>query len=241
VQALILSAGTSSRLGDITKNYHKCLLDIQPGFKILDNQLVSLRNSNINEIIIVVGYKAKTLIDYVQSNYSDLNVIFVTNKDFSVTNCIYSLWLSREYLNDDLIYLTGDLVMDTNLILEMCKSKNDLILTRNIVNGDNRDFCARISNGLVKEVSVNLTGNGIFPCLPIMKLSIRSVNIWIEKADDMIKKGLVNEYEMAALNGALNIIQLYPYFSDTFCMEVDEKKDLIKLRTESNHSNLGIE
>ena len=239
MQALILSAGTSSRLGVLTKDFHKCLLDIKSGLKIVDNQLRALRRSNISEIVMVVGYQSDILIDYVTTNYSDLKFSFISNKQFANTNCLYSLWLSREYLNDDLIYMTGDLVMDINLIAEMRKCESDIIFARDMENENNRDFCARVIDGFVKEVSINVNGKDVFPCLPLMKLSSASVHLWINEANKMVKSGLVNEYEMAALNKILDQVRLYPYFSDMFCMEVDEKEDLITLRAESTKQNLS--
>tara|TARA_Y100000588_G_C14000150_1_gene815280 strand:+ start:72 stop:797 length:726 start_codon:yes stop_codon:yes gene_type:complete len=239
MEALILSAGLSSRLGRLTKDFHKSLLEINPGLKIIDNQLISLRKAGIRKIVIVVGYKSEKLINYAKSHYPDLNFRFVDNKIFASTNCLYSLWLSRQYLKDDLIYMTGDLVMDTNLISEMVKNGQDSIFSVNIENENNRDFCARAKEGIVSEVSINLRGNDVFPCLPLMRLSSASFNLWLDAADEMINKGLVNEYEMAALNKVLGQIKVSAYFSDRFCMEVDEKEDLFFLRDFQESYKLG--
>ena len=52
MQALILAAGKGSRLGSLTENKPKCMLNIA-GKSIIDRTVESLISNNINHIIIV--------------------------------------------------------------------------------------------------------------------------------------------------------------------------------------------
>ena len=55
MKAVILAAGVSRRLYPLTYDIPKCLIKV--GEKpIINHQLDSLKNSGIDEIIIVVGY-----------------------------------------------------------------------------------------------------------------------------------------------------------------------------------------
>ena len=60
MQALILAAGKGSRLGSLTENKPKCMIDIA-GKSIIDRTVESLISNNINHIIIVIGYLGNIL------------------------------------------------------------------------------------------------------------------------------------------------------------------------------------
>ena len=70
MKAVILAAGVSRRLYPLTYDMPKCLIKV--GEKpIINHQLDSLKNSGINDIIIVVGYHREILIDHINTNYPD--------------------------------------------------------------------------------------------------------------------------------------------------------------------------
>ncbi|GIS71458.1 MAG: hypothetical protein CM1200mP10_10350 [Candidatus Neomarinimicrobiota bacterium] len=56
MQGLILAAGVARRLYPITEKTPKCLIDIGGKPKFLNHQLDALRQYNVNEITIVLGY-----------------------------------------------------------------------------------------------------------------------------------------------------------------------------------------
>ena len=56
MKAIFIAAGQGSRLGDITKDLPKPLIDVN-GKSIIQRQIDLLRQNNIHEIIIVTGYK----------------------------------------------------------------------------------------------------------------------------------------------------------------------------------------
>ena len=68
MQALILAAGKGSRLGSLTENKPKCMIDIA-GKSIIDRTVESLISNNINHIIIVIGYLGNILSDYLTNKY----------------------------------------------------------------------------------------------------------------------------------------------------------------------------
>jgi phosphoenolpyruvate phosphomutase len=235
MKALILSAGQSTRLRPLTNNYHKCLIDIHDNKKIIDIQLEALKKSGITEIIIVIGYFGDKIKKHVKENFSDLNVVFIENNDFSSTNCLYSIWLAREQLNDNIIYMTGDIILENLVLDKILNSKESNLI---YVNKDHelpeKDFKAKIHNGLVEHVSVDESGTDVFFCLPLIKLSKHSVSLWLQKADELIKDGKVNVYETEALNKILKNIELKPIYLSDFTMEIDTSADLLLARNYFN-------
>ena len=54
MKAIILSAGSGSRLGNLTKELPKSLVDVN-GKPIIQRQIETFRNNGIKEIIVIVG------------------------------------------------------------------------------------------------------------------------------------------------------------------------------------------
>ena len=75
MKALILAAGFGSRLKDLTGEKPKALVPVN-GRPILDYQLEALRQNNILDVVLVVGYQANVLRHYLQGRYSDFKFTF---------------------------------------------------------------------------------------------------------------------------------------------------------------------
>ncbi len=126
MQALMLAAGMGRRLGKYTDNQTKCMVKIG-GKTLLERIVEAIKEAGINRFIIVAGYEAEKLVDYVKANITGIDIQFVYNKDYAITNNIYSLYLAREYLaQDDTILLESDLIFEKRIVREMveCPHKN---------------------------------------------------------------------------------------------------------------------
>ena len=112
MQALMLAAGMGRRLGKYTNNQTKCMVKVA-GKTLLERTVEAIKEAGIKRFIIVAGYEAEKLIQYVQANITGLDIEFVINKDYATTNNIYSLYLARNYLTqDDTILLESDLIFE---------------------------------------------------------------------------------------------------------------------------------
>lgn len=67
MQAIILAAGMGRRLGELTKNNTKCMLEVN-GVRLIDRYLRQLSKYSLDRIVIVVGYEGQKLIDYIHAN-----------------------------------------------------------------------------------------------------------------------------------------------------------------------------
>jgi histidinol-phosphate/aromatic aminotransferase/cobyric acid decarboxylase-like protein/choline kinase len=124
MQALMLAAGMGKRLGKYTEEYTKCMVKIG-GKTLLERTVEALKEAEIKKIIMVVGYKCDTLIEYVKNNITDMEFEFIYNYDYSSTNNIYSLYLAKDQLVlDDTILIESDLVYDKDLIKTIVDDEN---------------------------------------------------------------------------------------------------------------------
>jgi len=123
MQALILAAGTGSRLGKHTKENTKCMLKINQK-RLIDHILVMLNNVGIKKLIMVVGYKKENLIKHVGSQYKNIEIEYIENPIYNETNNIYSLFLAKEKLGeDDTILLESDLIFEETILKRLLSDK----------------------------------------------------------------------------------------------------------------------
>ncbi|GHV72178.1 choline kinase [Spirochaetia bacterium] len=96
--AIILAAGFGSRFVPLTFDLPKGLIPVK-GTPMVERQIVQLKEKNIHEIVIVVGY-LKEKFDYLIDRY---NVSLVFNPEFTIKNNLSSLYCTRNYLKNTYI------------------------------------------------------------------------------------------------------------------------------------------
>lgn len=116
MQAIILAAGMGRRLGEMTKNNTKCMVEVN-GVKLIDRVLTYLSHLDLKRIVIVVGYQAQNLMEYVENQYKNLNIEFINNPIYDKTNNIYSLTLAKDkFKEDDTLLLESDLIYEESML-----------------------------------------------------------------------------------------------------------------------------
>ncbi len=117
MQALILAAGMGKRLGELTKNNTKCMLEVN-GVRLVDRFIAQLARLNLTRLVIVIGYEGQKLIDYIGHRYDDIvKIEFVNNPIYNKTNNIFSLALAKDKLcEDDTILLESDLIFEDRMV-----------------------------------------------------------------------------------------------------------------------------
>jgi len=130
MQAIILAAGVSRRLRPLTDTIPKCLLSI--GNKnLLQMTIENVLNNGINEFIFVTGYRENMIKDFVENTFPDIEKTFLTNPDFENNNNSYSLWMTKDFVKDDIILLDSDILFDEKIIKCLLESENENCLAVN--------------------------------------------------------------------------------------------------------------
>lgn len=121
MQGLILAAGMGKRLGKYTEDQTKCMVKVN-NKTLIEYALDSLISAGIKSVILVVGYKAQKLKDFLGNSYKSIEITYVDNEIYDKTNNIYSLWLAKEYLvKDDTLLLESDLIFEDSIIKDLIK------------------------------------------------------------------------------------------------------------------------
>ncbi len=117
-RAVILAAGTGSRMGSLTASVPKCLVEVN-GVPILFRSLGVLAAAGVTEAVVVVGYEADQVRRRVGESFDGMQITYVDAPLFDRTNNIRSLWDARRYLDEDILLVEGDVVFDLDVILSL--------------------------------------------------------------------------------------------------------------------------
>ena len=130
MKAIILAAGTASRLRPLTLHTPKCLLKVGER-TLLQRSMDALIEAGIREFVIVTGYLHEQIEDFVRETYGEsIKVCFIHNKDYETTNNIYSLWLARpEAEGQEVLLLDSDLLYDAEIVKRVLADKHENVLT----------------------------------------------------------------------------------------------------------------
>ena len=119
MQAVILAAGMGKRLGELTRGNTKCMIEVG-GETLISRLLRQLDKHALSKIILVVGYKAQELKDYLATLQVQTPIEFVENTVYDKTNNIYSLYLAKDYLTtEDTLLFESDLIMEDAVISKL--------------------------------------------------------------------------------------------------------------------------
>ena len=127
MKAIILAAGSGTRMYPYTHDKPKCLLDIG-NISILEHQINNIRDCGINEVVIVVGFRFEKVEDFLRS-YDGLGMRINTlyNPFYQSTNSLVSLWIARSEFDEDLVVMNGDDVYEIGVLDKVLSVRDEKI------------------------------------------------------------------------------------------------------------------
>jgi len=109
MKAVILAAGRGKRLKEATEPTNKSMLKFQ-GRHLIEYSLETARLSQVNEIIIVVGYRATDIVNQFGIQYENIKIRYVIQEQQK--GLVNALEYTRKALNgDDFILLLADEIL----------------------------------------------------------------------------------------------------------------------------------
>jgi L-glutamine-phosphate cytidylyltransferase len=226
--ALLLAAGTGSRLRPLTLDAPKCLTEVS-GEPILARLLDNLRVQGINRLVVVTGYLDHCVREYLEENASDMQLDYVFNPVYRTTNNIYSLWLAKKAIEEPFVLIESDLVFEASMLEPMLIP--DRIAVSNILPWMNGTMLELNADKAVKAFHVNhdVDDERRYKTVNICSLSSQSWQRVIARLDHYIEDGRVNEYyetvfaDMVA-DGSLEFNAVL--FNENKWYEIDAMEDL---------------
>ena len=226
MKTLILNSGLGSRMGVLTSEHPKCMTEISATETILGRQLRQIAAAGITEVVMTTGLFDSVLVNYCNSLDLPLHFTFVKNPVYDKTNYIYSIYCAREYLDDDIILMHGDLVFENEVFDQVVNSDTSCMTVSSTLPLPEKDFKAQIVDGKVMKVGVDIF-NDAMEAQALYKLNRADWKVWLDKITEFCEAGNSKVYAENALNelnGAANISALD--VKNLLCSEIDNPEDL---------------
>ncbi|MHC1711971.1 MAG: NTP transferase domain-containing protein [Solidesulfovibrio sp.] len=214
MQAVILAAGIGSRLGC---PFPKCLSELPNGERILGRQIRLLKEAGILTVHVVVGFKMTLIMEAFP------DVFFCYNPAYYVTNTSKSLLCALRMLDDDVIWINGDVVFDPRVLTDLLAgpSENLVCVDKKRCGAEEVKY-ALDAAGRIREISkiVNDPQGEAVGINLVRQKSLKHFTSMLERCDelDYFEMGL----EMMLIDGGV-ILPLD--ISAHRCIEVDFAED----------------
>lgn len=127
MKAIILSAGQGSRLGHLTDDRPKCLIEFA-GRSLLDRQLDTLAATGVEEAVVVTGFHDE-LVDAAIERRRQAGegpaVRTIFNPFYKVADNLGSLFIAREAMAGDVLVWNGDTLVSQALMARVIENDRE--------------------------------------------------------------------------------------------------------------------
>lgn len=229
MKAVILAAGLGSRLRPITNEVPKCMVPVN-GIRIIDKQISNLVKNGVKDIYVVDGYKAEVLGSHLKEAYPFVHI--VSNPRYAETNNMYSLYLTKEYVDgEQFLLMNADVYYDTNIVTGLLEGENQ-----------SKIACDK-SQYLEESMKITLDGSGKINhiskkiseadhyavSIDVYRVSSEDSKALFKEVTDTIEvKKEENSWTEVALDNIFDHTSFYPYIIKGRWFEIDNHDDLHK-------------
>jgi len=220
MKALVLAAGQGSRLEELTKHKPKALLRIA-GIPLLGRVLRGLREVGVQDVWVVIGYKADMIRKEIGKNYAGLEIHYLDAPNWEKDN-LYSFLAAQGIFETNFILCMCDHIFDTHIaktLLE-CEFDSALVLAVDRKGYGPDDTKVLERDGRIVEIGKsinpsNCVDTGLFLCsLKIFKHANEAAHQGAVELADAVR--------MAASNKDARVIDVSGYY----WADIDTKRDL---------------
>jgi len=188
MQAIILAAGQGSRLKQFNNGKPKALISLDKAH-LINYQISILHYFGIKDICIVTGYEGDMIRSVIGDHYH-----YIDNTKYADTNSLYSLWLARDWVNDDLVIINSDVLAHPDIFWNLAISPGNSLVYDSTSGADKESMKVALAGDKLKHISKSFS--------VIKKPKGESLGILKFKASKI--KRLFREVKKALSNGGVN-------------------------------------
>jgi choline kinase len=240
MRAIILAAGIGKRLGEISGDRPKCLLEFD-AISLLHRHITLLEQYGASEILVVTGYREDEIQASLDSLDIDIKVSTEFNPDYE-SGSIISLWTAHSFLEsgDDIILMDADVLYDPEILKTLFKTQhqNCFLLDRDFVPGDEPVKICVLGNTLVdfrKQIEAQLQFDFQGESVGFFRFNSKVAKTLVQKCKDYIDSGKHDEpYEEILRDLLLQSPEEFHYedVSGLAWIEIDFPEDVQRAQNE---------
>jgi len=219
VKALVLAAGEGSRLGRLTKRKPKALLRVA-GMPLLGRILHGLKEAGVQDVWIVVGYKADAIRGEIDENYAGLNIRFVHAKRWKKGN-LQSFLAAQEIFQQNFLLCMCDHIFNPDIPKSLINNRFEKALVLAIDKVSEEDTKILEQNGEILDIGKKINRSnvaidtGFFLCSP-------KIFEYAKEAAQQGAKELADCVRVAARNGDTQVVDV----SGHLWADIDTEEEL---------------
>jgi choline kinase len=219
----------AKRLRPLTDACPKCLLKIGER-TLLQRTVDAMIAAGIQEFVVVTGYRAEMIRDFLTKQYPSLNIHFIHNGDYEHNNNIFSLWMTRPYTDGKEFLLSdSDILFDPQLIRAvLAEEGNTLALNRHECGEEEIKVIVDSENRIMELSKTCSIEQAIGESVGFEKMTASYSTALFKELEQMIEReGLIDifyerAFERLILQGhTFRIVDTTRYFS----IELDTPED----------------
>lgn len=229
-QAIIPAAGTGSRLGNITEEIPKCMIEVN-GKTLIERTLVMLDKLKFDRVIIITGHADSTLRNHIAELNLETKIVFIYNENYANSNNIVSVSLALDLMCEmDSVLIESDLIFDESIIEELISEQGNFVVLSKylphmdgtVVHFDRR----KMKFSSPKEAT---GGNELFKTVNIYQFTKDFVsNVFSPLIHIYLSQGSTGLYYETPLKlvSEINLSLLKPVITSDRWYEIDDVNDL---------------
>lgn len=226
MKALVLNSGLGHRMGVLTSEHPKCMTEISATDTILSRQLRLIAAAGIEEVVMTTGYFDNILEEYCRSLQLPLRYTFVNNPLYGETNYIYSIYCAREYLEDDILLMHGDLVFEASVLDDILACEKSCMKVSAMLPLPKKDFKAVVHDGRVEKIGVEYFTDAM-EAQALYKMNRADWKIWLDEIISFCESDNRKCYAENAFNVVSDKCEIYALdMGNRLCSEIDTPEDL---------------
>ena len=245
MKVIIIAAGSSTRLGNLTEEIPKGLLKIN-NKSILEIQIQQYKKKNISEIIIITGPH--------HEKFSFNDVSLINDEEYSENDVLGSLMAAKSEINSEVITSYSDIVFEDSVLDSLLEFKGDIGIAVDLnweekylsrtEHPKNQADNVVIEHNKVVKIKKNILdyekSQQMGEFLGLMKLSNNGAKVFVKKYNELIQSHQGKFQDAPSLKKAYltdliqelidSGIEVSPVFINGRWYEIDTHQDLESVR-----------
>ncbi len=229
---VILAAGMAKRLRPLTDEKPKCLLEVG-GKTLLQRTVDAMISAGVKEFVVVTGYRAEMIREFLTLNYQLSIINYIDNVDFEHNNNIFSLWLAMQKLHgQEVLLMDSDILCDPEAVRRVARKNTPALAMQQHELGEEEMKIVVDEAGRITEISKTCSpADAIGESVGIEKMTPAYTEaIYQELRKMILDEGLIDIFYERAFERLIPQGHTFEVVdtTDLFSYELDTPEDLEK-------------
>lgn len=222
----------AKRLRPLTDEKPKCLLEVG-GKTLLQRTVDAMISAGVKEFVVVTGYRAEMIREFLTVNYPLSTIHFIDNPDYEHNNNIFSLWLAMQKLHgQEVLLMDSDILCDPEAVRRVARKTNPALAMQQHELGEEEMKIVVDEAGRITEISKTCSpADAIGESVGIEKMTPAYTEaIYQELRKMILDEGLIDIFYERAFERLIPQGHTFEVVdtTDLFSYELDTPEDLEK-------------